>query len=127
MKNVLIVGLIVIGIGAGFAGGYYFKINKAQEPKTQVSEVRPSPTPDTDRFSNDKATVKSFDGRKLVYTLESGTEKTLADTTGIDVWQMPAKPEEKSVKTDWKIVKAGTKIVIASEKATGKVMAVLVL
>lgn len=116
-----------MAIGLSFAGGYYFKINKAQEPKAQVSEVKPSPTPDTDRFSNDKATVKSFDGRKLVYTLESGTEKTLADTTGIDVWQMPAKPEEKSVKTDWKIVKAGTKIVIASEKASGKIMAVLVL
>lgn len=119
--------LVLVAIGLSFVGGYYFKINKAQEPKAQVSEVRPSPTPDTDKFASDKATVKSFDGKKLVYTLENGTEKTLTDNTGVDIWQMPQKPEEKSVKSDWKAVKPGIKIVIASEKATSKVVAVLVL
>lgn len=124
MKNILIGGLIVIAISLGFVGGMYYQ---KPQPVAKTAVVTPSPTPDTDRFSNDKATVKSFDGKKLVYTLENGTEKTLSDNTGIDVWQMPQKPEEKSVKIDWKAIKAGIKIVIASEKATSKVVAVLVL
>lgn len=129
MKNILIVGLIVIGIGAGFAGGYYFKGFRTQATgdRTQEKAIRPSPTPDTEKFASDKVTVKSFDGKKLVYTLENKTEKTIADVSNIKVWLKPATKDAKAVETDWKAVKAGSTIVVASEKTTGRVTGVLVL
>lgn len=134
MKNILIVGLIVIGIGAGFAGGYYIRGYRTQatgdrtQEKTQVF-VAPSPSPDpkTTNFNSDKVTVKSFDGKKLVYTLENKTEKTIADVSNIKVWLPPKVQGEKATETDWKAVKAGTTIVVASEKTTGRVTGVLVL
>lgn len=123
MKNILMGVLILIAMGLSFASGMYY-------PKPQVTKTvtaLPSPTPDTDKFSSDKAVVKSFDGKKLVYTLENGTEKTVSDTKTIDVWLAAKKQGDKAVKSDWTIVKAGMKIQVASEKTTGRVVALLVL
>ena len=128
----MIVGLIVVGIGAGFVGGYYAKGfrtqatgNRTQE-KTQVL-VAPSPTPDASKFDNTKVTVKSFDGKKLVYTLEDKTEKSILDVSKIKIWQKPTTSGGKAVETTWSVVKVGTKLTITSDKATGQIMGVLVL
>lgn len=127
MKNILIVGLIVIGIGAGFAGGYYFKGFRTLPLQAQVSGMTPSPTPDTSNFESIKVTVKTFDGKKLVYTLDNKTEKTISDVSDIKVWLPPKVQGEKATEIDWKAVKVGTTLVVASEKTTGRVTGVLVL
>ena len=127
MKNILIGVLVLVAVGLSFVGGYYTRGYRTQETKAQVLEVKPSPTPDTDKFANDKATVKSFDGKKLVYTLEDKTEKTVNDVTAIKVWLKQVTKDAKAVEADWKAVKVGTSIVVASEKATGRITGVLVL
>jgi hypothetical protein len=125
MKNILIVGLIVIGTGAGFAGGVYFSKKQVTSNKLQVAT--PNPTPDTSKFTNTKATVKSFDGKKLVYTLEDKTERTIENVASVKVWQKPTAPETKATETSWNVVKPGTKLTIATDVTTRKIVGVLVL
>ena len=77
-------------------------------------------------FNNDKAEVKLADGQKFIYVLDGGLEKTLTDLTGITVWKLPAEGTE-AAQIKWDGLKAGDKVQIASEKASGQVVAVLVL
>ena len=56
--------------------------------------MTPSPTPDTSNFESIKVTVKTFDGKKLVYTLDNKTEKTISDVSDIKVW-LPQRFKEK--------------------------------
>ena len=120
---------IALAIVIGFAGGMYFQ--KYQVTKLQVTKkevVVPSPSPKVvadEKFENIKADVKFADGKKFTYT-QDGKDKTLTDLTGITVWKS-IKAGDKPEKVDWKILKAGDKVQLASEKATGKIVAVLVL
>ena len=117
---------IVLAIVVGFTGGMYYQKYQVTKPVVVVPSPSPSPKVVADeKFENIKADVKFADGKKFTYT-QDGKEKTLTDLTGITVWKS-LKPVDKPEKVDWKIVKAGDKVQLASEKATGKIVAVLVL
>ena len=113
---ILVFGL---GLGMGYVGrGAVFA------PVAVVA--LPSPSPEVkSEFNNDKAEVKLADGQKFVYVID-GLEKTLTDLTGITVWKLPESGSE-AAQIKWDGLKVGDKVQIASEKATGKVIAVLVL
>ncbi len=121
---IFIVLALAIGVGVGYVIGFRTQDAGSRSPKTQVIVSSPSPKAKSE-FSNDKAEVKLADGKKFVYII-NGTEKTLTDLTGITVWKLPVEGTE-AAKINWDGVKAGDKVQIASERATGKVVAVLVL
>ncbi len=117
---------IVLALGIGLSSGYLLGARSQKLEVSKTVTVLPSPSPEVkSEFNNDKAEVKSADGKKFVYVI-NGTEKTLTDLTGITVWKLPAEGTE-AAEINWDGVKAGDKVQIASEKATGKVVAVLVL
>lgn len=127
MNKILI--FIILAIVVGFTGGYFVGF-RAQDTgrRDTVTQVVPSPSPKVvadEKFENIKADVKFADGKKFTYT-QDGKDKTLTDLTGITVWKS-SKSGDKPEKVDWKIIKAGDKVQLASEKATGKIWAVLVL
>ena len=111
-------------MGAGYVIGF-----RSQDAgnRENVVVALPSPSPEVkSEFNNDKAEVKLADGQKFVYVLDGGVEKTLTDLTGITVWKLPESGTQ-AAEIKWDGLKAGDKVQIASEKATGKVIAVLVL
>ena len=121
-----IVILVVLALVVGLSGGYLLGVSRGAVPAPTAVVALPSPSPEAkSEFNNDKAEVKFADGKKFTY-LQDGKEKTLTDLTGITVWKS-SKPSDKPEKVDWKILKVGDKVQLASEKATGKIVAVLVL
>ena len=125
-----IVILLILAIGVGVGAGYLLGIRTqdAGRRSSTIQTVVPGPSPKVvsdEKFENIKAEVKLADGKKFTY-IQDGKEKTLTDLTGISVWKSP-KPGDKPEKADWKDVKVGDKVQLASEKATGKIVAVLVL
>lgn len=126
MKKILV--FVVLALGIGLGAGYIigFRMQDAGRRSSITQAVVPSPSPEVkSEYNNDKAEVKSADGQKFVYVID-GLEKTLTDLTGITVWKLP---ESGSIAAEikWDGLKAGDKVQIASEKATGRVVAVLVL
>lgn len=114
---------MALAIGLGL--GYLLGVQKTQV-KIAQRVLAPSPTPSpSDKFENIKAEVKLADGKKFAY-IQDGKEKTITDLSQITVWKSFA-PGDQPKKTDWKEVKPGTKVQLAIEKATGKIVAVLVL
>ena len=120
--------LVILALGVGVGGGYLFGISRGAVPAPKIAVVpTPSPSPEAKSdFNNDKAEVKLADGQKFIYVLDGGLEKTLTDLTGISVWKLPAEGTE-AAQIKWDGLKAGDKVQIASEKASGQVVAVLVL
>lgn len=126
-----IVVFVIIAFGLGVGVGYLLGVRSqelgASKPKIATVAVPspiPSPKPD-EKFENIKADVKLADGKKFTY-VQDGKEKTLTDLTGITVWKS-IKEGDRPSKMDWSAVKVGMKVQLASEKATGKIVAVLVL
>lgn len=125
-----IVVFVIIAFGLGVGAGYLLGVRSqelgASKPKVAAAIPSPIPSPKPDeKFENIKAEVKFADGKKFSY-IQDGKEKTLTDLTGITVWKS-VKAGDKPSKMDWSAVKAGMKVQLASEKATGKIVAVLVL
>lgn len=120
--------LVVLALGIGLSGGYLIGFRKQETGyRGNAVVVVPSPSPEVKSdYSNDKAEVKVADGNKFVYILDGGVEKTLTDLTGITVWKLPESGSE-AAQIKWDGLKVGDKVQIASEKATGRVVAVLVL
>lgn len=124
MNKILI--FIILATVVGFTGGMYYQKYQVTKPVVVVPSPSPSPKVVADeKFENIKADVKFADGKKFTYT-QDGKDKTLTDLTGITVWKS-IKTGDKPSKMDWSAVKAGMKVQLASEKATGKIWAVLVL
>lgn len=130
MSKIVILVIIVFGIGVGIGYLLGFRTQDAGRRSSTIQTIIPSPSPSPspkpdEKFENIKAEVKFADSKKFTYT-QDGKDKTLTDLTGITVWKS-IKEGDKPSKMDWNIVKAGTKVQLASEKATGKIVAVLVL
>lgn len=124
MNKTLVFVILALGIGIGV--GYIIGASRGAVPAPVAVVAVPSPSPEVkSEFNNDKAEVKLADGQKFVYVMD-GLEKTLTDLTGITVWKLP---ESGSIAAEikWDGLKAGDKVQIASDKATGRVVAVLVL
>jgi hypothetical protein len=73
----------------------------------------------------DRATVKSIGNGKYTFTTNKGPEKLLDNTKGIFISIL--NPAGGYLQADWSMVQLGTKVQIATEKATGKIRAVLIL
>ncbi|MDP1743908.1 MAG: hypothetical protein Q8L51_03950 [Candidatus Amesbacteria bacterium] len=126
MSKSLIFIVLALMVGAGV--GYFVGVSRGAVSAPKTAVVVPSPSPKVvaeEKFENIKADVKFADGKKFTYT-QDGKDKTLTDLTGITVWKS-TKEGEKPSKMDWSAVKAGMNVQLASEKATGKIVAVLVL
>ena len=124
MKKILVFAILALGIGLGT--GYLLGARRQELGASKPVAVLPSPSPEVkSEYNNDKAEVKLADGQKFVYIMD-GLEKTLTDLTGITVWKLPESGSE-AAEIKWDGLKAGDKVQIASDKATGKVVAVLVL
>ena len=125
MNKILIFVVLVLGIGLG--AGYLLGASRGAVPAPKTAVVAPSPSPEAKSdYNNDKAEVKLANGQKFIYVLDGGVEKTLTDLTGISVWKLPAEGTE-AAQIKWDGLKAGDKVQIASKKASGQVVAVLVL
>ena len=128
MNKILIFVILALGVGVGAGYLLGFRTQDAGRRSSTIQTVVPSPSPSTkpdEKFENIKAEVKSADGKKFIY-LQDGKEKSLTDLTGITVWKS-IKPGDKPSKMDWTAVKRGMNVQLASEKATGKIVAVLIL
>ena len=78
-----------------------------------------------EKMNVDRATVKSIGNGIYTFTTNKGPEKLLDNTKGIFVSIL--NPAGGYLQADWSMVQLGTKVQIATDKAIGKIRAILIL